>query len=236
MSWHAKRTGPYTTNSTEFKENVLEIYNLLNNTTYLSGRYWNYEAIVGLLCNIVCESGMNPWRYNSIGAYGLVQFNPASYYIGGRGVGFTGYAPSTSTTATSDGADPSDGMAQCLVVDDPYQTKYLANSIKMNKARQLNWAILEWTSIDDYKLCDDIEQAIQAFLLFYEYPSNSITTLAQEYNNRNSYRQTIIDIIAGVDPPTPEPTPTPSPTPLPIAGSSKMIIYTNKRYRIKKRR
>lgn len=232
MSWHAKRTGGYTTDSQEYYDNVWEIYNLLSDnssSSLLIGDAWRDEAIVGLIANASWESGLNPWRYNSIQAYGLVQFYPHTYYIGGRGVGFAGYAPSTSPSASGDGAQPEDGQAQLLVVDSPTQTKYIANDTRKNKARQLDWAVLEWDSIHAYKMCDDVDEAIQAFLLFYEYPSSNINTLRNEYYTRRGYVDRIYEILGGTPPPPPPPPPPPS-----RDGKMPLYFYTLKRYRMKK--
>ena len=217
MSWYAKRSGGYDVTDSEFTANVQEIYNFLSNDVHLIGDAWTYEAIVGLLCNIYQESKMNPWIYNG-SRYGLVQFTFNYYQTNGSN--YSSYAPSTGATATGDGAQPTDGIAQLQVIDSPSNTLYNASEIRKNKARQLNWPILEWTSLQTYKMCDDIDQAIQAWLLFYEYPSSTTSGLQYEYELRKSYQQAIEDAIGGTPPTAPTP-PTP-PTP---PTRRKMPLY-----------
>ena len=230
MTWHAKRTGGYDNQSSEYYDNVWEIYNTLTNDFYLVGDAWSYEAIIGLIANATQESGLNPWRYNGSAAYGLVQFHPPSYYIGGVGTSYSAYAPSTSPTASGDGAQPTDGLAQLQVVDSPSQTKYIANSQRKQKARDLGWSVLEWTSIQDYKICDDIDEAIQAFLLFYEYPSTSLNVLSNQYYLRRSHVDRIVEILGG----TPPPPPPPPPPPYHESKGMPLYRYTLKRYKQRK--
>lgn len=226
--WHAKRTGGYSYPEQEYIDNVWEAYYLLSDastTTPLSGDAWSLYAICGMLGNATAESGLNPWRWNSIGAYGLVQFYPSTYYIGGRGVGKSGYAPSTSPSASGDGANASDGKAQLLVVDDPSGTKYIYNQQRADKARDLDWSVLEWNSINAYKMCDSLEEATQAFLLFYEYPTTDLNELRAEYNTRKGYADTVYQILTGTPPIPPTPT---------SRGKMPLYMYTLKRYRMKR--
>ena len=205
MAWHAKRSGGYATDSTEYYDNVWEIYNTLTTDQYLFGDAWSYEAIVGLLCNIAQECGMNPWAYNS-SRYGLVQFL-FSYYQQ-NGPQYNQYAPSTGPSASGDGAQPTDGIAQLRVIDNPSDTLYLASDVRKQEARMLNWSILEWTDLFSYKICDDVEEAIQAWLLFYEHPATAYdtATLALEYEIRSGFRARIEEILGGPTPPPPPPT------------------------------
>ena len=230
MTWHAKRKGAYTTSSSEYEDNVWEIYNTLSDDTQLMGDAWTYEAIVGLIANASWESGLNPWRYNSIGAYGLVQFYPNTYYIGNRGVAYSGYAPSLNPDLPegdySDGANASDGKAQLLVIDSPTDTKYIVTEAKKQKARDLSWSILEWDSIQAYKMCDDIDEAIQSFLLFYEYPTTDLDELRTEFNNRKSYVARIEEILGG-QPPVP-------PVPPSEYKGMPLYFYITKRFKRRK--
>ena len=209
-----------------FINNVWEAYYLLSDDTMLVGDAWRLEAICGMLGNAYAESHMNPWAWNgsvSDGAYGLVQFHPPSYYIGGRGLDFNGYAPYVPTLPYT--ASPTDGQAQLLVVDSPTQTKYDASNFRKQIGRDLGWSILEWNNIQDFKICDSLEEATQAFLLFYEFPSTSLSELRTEFSNRYRYASTIWEILTG-EPPVP---------PIPTKKSKMpLYMYTLKRYRHKK--
>jgi hypothetical protein len=207
---------------------VWATYNLLSVNTFLSGQAWKYEAIVGMIANAIWESGMNPWRYNSIGAYGLVQFYPSTYYIGGVGVSKMGYAPSTSPTASGDGADATDGIAQLLVIDDPNNTKWLHSQQRVNLANSLGWNITQYNTIDDFKQITNADEALKAFLIFYEYPSSTVSGMQNEYNNRAPYIQVVEDILNNI-PPTPPVPPTPT-----IRRKMPLYFYTTKMARYKK--
>lgn len=229
MGWHAKRTGGYASSSTEFEDNVLSIYAVLNEVSLLEVDVWSYEAIVGLCCNIVQESGMNPWVYNG-SRYGLVQTTFSHYRQYGRDSRY--YAPSLGATSTDDGAQPTDGIAQLQMIDSINGTLYSASSGRKQEARDLDWSILEWNNLNAYKVCDDITEAIQAWLLFYEHPASlgDLTTLQHEYEIRSQNANRIIEIIGGHPiPPIPPVPPTPS-----RVGKMPLYMYTLKRYRQKK--
>lgn len=228
MSWHAKRTGGYTSDSQEFADNVLQIYDFLSHDTYLIGDVWSYEAIVGVLCNMAQESNMNPWIYNG-SRYGLVQFT-FNYYRQ-QGSRYSAYAPSTSPSATSDGAKPSDGQAQLQVIDAPSNTLYLANERRKQLARDLNWSILEWTDLQSYKTCDDIDEAIQAWLLFYEYPESTVAGMQEEFAKRVAYKNRIIEILGGTPPTPPDPPIPPTPT---SRRGMPLYFYITKKFKRKK--
>lgn len=94
MPWHAKSSGGYTTSTPVYyypdadgQDNCLMIWSMLRT------RGWTPNAAAGLLTCIALESGYNPWawqgavpsstQYNNLPrsgrAYGLVQWDPASY-------------------------------------------------------------------------------------------------------------------------------------------------------------
>lgn len=223
MGWNAKRTGGYGQNSQEYADNVLAIYSVLTNDYLLVGDAWSYEAIVGILCNIAQECGMNPWAYNG-SRYGLVQTTFSHYQT--YGSSYPEYAPSTGASASGDGAQPTDGIAQLRMCDSPSGTLYDASSLRLQEARDLGWAILEWDDLSSYKICDDVEQAVQAWLLFYEHPASAgdLATLRTEYNTRIAFRTKIEEILGGGPVP---PTPT-------TRSKMPLYMYTLKRYRQKK--
>lgn len=211
MAWNAKRTGGYTADSIEFEENVHEIYNVLSDDSYLFGDAWSYEAIVGVLCNMSWESqGLNPWVYNG-SRYGLVQ-STFSYYSGQANGRFGFYAPSTGSTASGDGAQPTDGIAQCQVIDYPTDTLYQAYGFRQDVSTMMGWSTLLWDNLSEYKTCNDVDEAIQSWLLYYEWPFNTQTPsqsdVQNEYDNRAQFRQRIEEILGGGPGPGPHPTST----------------------------
>ena len=76
MSWYAKPSGAYGYNSVGGKENILEM------NMFFNSRDYTLEAQAGIFGNVVGESGLNPWRWQSdtvnlSGGYGLFQYTPA---------------------------------------------------------------------------------------------------------------------------------------------------------------
>ena len=149
MSWVAQSTGAYTKESSQAKQNAVEIYNIF------SDKGFTLNAIAGVLGNIGWESGYNPWRWqgdvvlatNDVGkitgqveaglhAYGLFQFDPSSTYVYNASARQqSGFAPNFSDVP----GNTSDGMAQCLCVSQDllqgyYQTTAYPLSFQQFKA------------------------------------------------------------------------------------------------------
>ena len=126
MAWSAKPSGAYTISSTEGTGNILEANGFMNDKGY------QLEAQAGLLANCYHESGLNPWRwqsdtYNTSNGYGLFQFTPASGYLALSNQGILGFAPNLSTTVQTQNANPYDGWAQLIVVDEDILGKWMTN-------------------------------------------------------------------------------------------------------------
>lgn len=112
MSWYAKPRGAYYYNGTEGKSNILEI------GSYLSRNNYTVEAQSGVIGNVMAESGLNPWRWQSdrvslSGGYGLFQYTPASGYINLSGI--PNHSPNMSTDQQTSGATPEDAEGQLYV-------------------------------------------------------------------------------------------------------------------------
>lgn len=112
MSWYAKPRGAYYYNGTEGKSNILEI------GAYLSRNNYTVEAQSGVIGNVMAESGLNPWRWQSdsvslTGGYGLFQYTPASGYINLSGI--PNHSPNMSTNQQTSGATPEDAEGQLYV-------------------------------------------------------------------------------------------------------------------------
>jgi len=219
MSWQATTYQyGYTENDSEYADNVLAIYDVLTHDVNLEGDAWSYESIVGLLANISVESGMNPWSYNG-NRYGFVQTTFSHYESNGsRFASYDPYIPNVSQGSASD------GKAQIQMVDSNHNTLYNASQQRKDLARQLDWSILEWTDLNSYKICDSIQEAVQAWLLFYEYPSSTVSGLQTEYNNRYNRVAKIEEILEHTPPPPPPVTRT----------RMKLYFYTLKAFKRKK--
>ena len=174
MAWHAKPSGAYPIDSSEAQENVLEIWSQLSTT-------WTKEAVAGLCGNIVSESGLNPWRWQSdivnlsdpYKGYGLVQFTPASGYVNQYGPGTPGFAPNLSTTSVQ-GGNVSDASAQLIVVDNDKAGKYL-NRTSYCKYLDISSAY----PVSNYKKLTDVYLATVAWLFDYEFPADRSESVAQ---------------------------------------------------------
>lgn len=113
MAFIAKPSGGYTITSTQGTNNIIEAYNYLSQFGFTPG------AVAGMMGNASAESGLNPWRWQQDSVslsdpnkgYGLFQYTPAYQYINTCS-GLPNYAPNLSTSGTTPGADPNDGMCQ----------------------------------------------------------------------------------------------------------------------------
>lgn len=130
MPWHCSVYGVYAKESTEAKDNAVEIANILRNNG------WTLNAIAGLLGNVGWEGGYNPWKWetqdssstepevlastdtqliqNSLThGYGLFQFTPSGTYIYNQyAQTYQGYGPNFSDITGS----TLDGQAQVIFV------------------------------------------------------------------------------------------------------------------------
>lgn len=199
MTWYAKPKGAYAIDSTEAQGNMDEIRNLC------SSRGWSLEAICGMLGNMVNESGLNPWRWQSdrvnySNGYGLPQFTPASGYFNDYGVGTEGYAPNRSTSTTTSGASPSDGYAQITVIDEDKAGKFLNRQSYCSY-----WDISSCYPLSAYRQVTDLYTATVGWLFNYEFPADHSQSVA---NTRYQSAVTCYQYLSGHDPSPPDP-PTP---------------------------
>ena len=182
MAWQAKPSGGYIYNSTEGLANIAEM------DAYFSGEGFTKEAIAGICGNSYAESALNPWRwqsdtYNLSGGYGLFQYTPASGYINDCSH-LQGYAPNMSTSIQTAGADPGDGLAQCIAFRQntlakwqmlcwrpywapaTYPTEYAYRTQVLNEYGSGNRITL-----DQFSQIDDITAATFVFLACFEGPA-----------------------------------------------------------------
>ena len=130
MPWHCKPYYGYLKESTEAKDNAIEIAEILHRNG------WTINAIAGMLGNVGNESGYNPWLWemqhpgstepdilastdtelianSNHHGYGLFQFTPAGKYIYDQyAQTYQGYGPNFSDIPGS----YLDGQAQVIFV------------------------------------------------------------------------------------------------------------------------
>ena len=222
MTWHAKTTGSYDPESTEARENAMEMYGVLNSLG------WTVNAVSGLLGNIHVESHYNPWRYQSDDVqsfvssqtwelgYGLVQFSPCRKYLHNpQTSGYTGFDPNFSDRQ----GQPWDGMAQCYAIDG------LPGQWIPTSSYPMSYAEFKSSTGNPGDLA-------MAFLLNYERPGDPSATETTRREMANYWYQ----YLSGQEPPGPGPGPGPGPEPPPVYGDTFPRGMGWKRLRFGKRR
>ena len=205
MAFVAKPSGAYSLTSDDGINNQVEYYNYFIN-------YTTRNCIIGMLCNIFAESGLNPWRWqgDNVAAdysngYGLYQYTPASGYINLQGI--PDHAPNMSTTEIS-GGNVSDAIAQMYV----FRTNTLLKWI--NTCWRSYWDPTTYSDLYEYHqqildmygdgtslsmaqffTIDNPSDACFAFMACFEGPA------VPNFQIRQSYIQTIDDNLP--DQPTP---------------------------------
>jgi hypothetical protein len=228
MGWYAKPSGGWSTEDNEAQQNMFMI------AEYLQTQGWSMVAIAGLLGNIGSESGFNPWRWQSDTVnynrgYGLVQFTPASYYIGGRGVGVTDYSPNLSTSSQTSGSTANDGRAQLYVIEQYHSDKFLDRRSKCDYAD-----ISDSYPYASYKTLTDLWVATVGWLFNYEYPASQYRDY-EHAHNRYLVAQRCYEIITGQEPPEPPTPPTPPVPPTPTSRTGMpLYFYITKKFKRKK--
>lgn len=197
--FYAKPSGTYAISSTEGTANIKAIYDYLKTLGY------HKNCIIGMLGNVMGESGLNPWlwennTYNLNNGYGLFQFTPASEYI--NATWLPDYAPNTDPGQTVAGASPDDAKAQLYAFANDTFGKWL------NTCWRSYWNPLDYPdlytmrtnilntygsgsslSMAQFMTIDDYEDACFAFLACYEGPA------IPNYNTRKNYCDQIAPII-----------------------------------------
>lgn len=185
--WHAKAMGAYNRDSQEAYENAVLIYGTLLDLG------WTLNSVCGVLGNIENESGYNPWRWynDDIGdastnrAYGLVQFYPASKYIGDpNAMQSTYYAPNYLNHV----GRPHDGQSQLEFVNT--YADYIPT-----QTYPLTFAEFKTSDLSAGDLA-------VAWLYNYERPNNP----SQYESIRRETAEYWYTTLGGITPPTPTPT------------------------------
>lgn len=211
MAWSAKPSGGYTLSSAQGTGNINEI------NTYLSAQGYTLEAVCGVCGNMISESALNPWRWqsdtvNMSGGYGLFQYTPASGYINGA-TGVQYYAPNLSTSAQTTGALATDGIAQLYVMDTNMLGKWVStcwrsywdkeqypNEWNLHNLILNTYGDGEHINMTEFRLIPYVYHAVFAFLACFEGPAN--LHLQARYENAIA----VYRLLTGQDPPEPTPT------------------------------
>lgn len=219
MSWNAKPSGSYQYDSKAGTENIFEINDFFNTENY------TIEAQSGLIGNVMAESGLNPWRWQSdtvnlSGGYGLFQFTPASGYIDLTDVPF--HSPNLSTSEQTSGATVDDGEAQLIVFNEDRLGKWISScwrtywdvntyaQLYAERKRILNtYGNGSKITLNQFKTIKNVWDATFTFLACYEGPR--VPNVGPRYENAvNAY-----ELLTG-NPPDPPIPPTPINKKLPI--------------------
>lgn len=187
MAWHCKTYGGYGQGSAELEENAQEIYNILGPLG------WTKNATAGMIGNMMYESGVNPWRWESddvlpvgsslipsstVHGYGLGQFTPAGKYINDvRAQAMAGFGPNYSNQTGSN----LDGQAQINFIDQ------YADYIR-TPAYPLTYAEYKASTQDPYYLA-------AVWLMNYERPGDQSEAVKRQRGLAAEY---IFSILGGV--------------------------------------
>lgn len=205
MAWHAKPSGGYSINGTEGRENAIAIANMLQIRNY------TLEAQAGVIGNVMAESALNPWRWQSdvvdrTGGYGLFQYTPASGYLNGA-TNVYGYAPNLSVSGQTAGASPNDGTAQVIVFDEnilgkwnPYcwrsywSTSTYAELYARSRTILRTYGNGSTLTMAQFRRIDNLYDATFAFLACFEGPA--IPNMDARYKNA----EVAYELIGGTHP------------------------------------
>lgn len=220
MAWHAKPSGGYDPSSTEGTENIYEMHYILDNNGYTT------ESQAGIVGNVIGESALNVWRWQSdrvslkYGGYGLFQYTASTNAATDRYIEVCSslpyYAPNLSTSQVTPGALATDAICQMNVFMTDYLHKWYpsiwrsywpANATLRAKVNAIltRWGNGSTLTMEQFKQITVIEDATIAFLGAFEGPAYP------DYQNRVNNANLAYNIITGA-PPGPGPGPGPSPS------------------------
>lgn len=200
MGLHAKETGAYSVGSDEWNDNIDALWSFSQELGYKA------EAFAGMMGNAQHEGGMNPWRHqsdsNSGAGYGLFQYTPKSGYFYTYGPTSSYFAP-LYTIGDPSGAEATDGYAQIEVI--PTSGKYASSSTRISLLSPYVPDCESYTSIEDFKNCDNVVKATYLWVGFFEMPGwwQTQTDVSSNMDGRLSAAQSALDRIGSS--PTPEP-------------------------------
>lgn len=200
MSLHAKEIGGYSVGSDEWNDNIDALWKFSQNLGYKA------EAFAGMMGNAQHEGGMNPWRHqgdsNSGAGYGLFQYTPKSGYFYTYGSASQYFAPLYNIGDPS-GALATDGYAQIEVI--PASGKYSSSSKRISLLSPYVSDCKNYTTLEDFKNCDDVVKAAYLWVGFFEMPGwwQTQTNVSNNMAGRLSAAQSALDRIGDTPTPTP---------------------------------
>lgn len=211
MPFVAKKTGGYGYGTTEGKNNIKMINGFLNQYQI------TLEAQAGIIGNIISESGLNPWRWQSNNStpskgYGFFQYTPGSRYTENTApAALLGYGPSKSVLYPTPGETPDDGWAQLLTLVENtlhnwtvavwrsyWDTTQYSQLYQMTLDIKSTWAGADGNlQMSEFFQINNITDATIAFMACYEGPR------VPNWQNRVSNAQSIFNQLSLTTPPEP---------------------------------
>lgn len=185
MPFVAKKTGGYGYASAEGRNNIRMINGFLNQYNI------TLEAQAGIIGNIIAESRLNPWKWQSANniprsGYGFFQYTPGSGYTeNANATQLLGYGPSKSVIYETPGETPDDGWAQLLTLVENTLRKW-TTSVWRSYWDQQEYAQLYQLTLDiktawaggdgqlqwnEYTQITNVTDAAIAFMACYEGPA-----------------------------------------------------------------
>lgn len=209
MSWHGKPSGGYSASSVEGTENIYEMHYLFDAAGY------TLEAQAGIIGNVIAESALNVWRWQSdtvnllYGGYGLFQYTASTQAATDRYIqvcsGLPYYAPNLSTSQITAGALVTDAICQVNVFLTDYLNKWFssiwrsywpANPTLRAKVNNIlsTWGNGSTLSMSQFSQITNVEDAAIAFLGAFEGPA------VPDWQTRVSNAQLVYQILQGAPP------------------------------------
>ena len=209
MSWHGKPSGGYAATSVEGTANIYEMHYLFDAAGY------TLEAQAGIIGNVIAESELNVWRWQSdtvnmlYGGYGLFQYTASSQAATDRYIqvceNLPYYAPNLSTSQITAGALVTDAICQVNVFISDYLNKWVstiwrsywpANPTLRAKVNNIlsTWGNGSTLSMAQFSQITNVEDAAIAFLGAFEGPA------VPDWQSRVSNAQLAYQILRGAPP------------------------------------
>lgn len=166
--WVELNTYFRTTDVRIYNPEQVQIDNMKIVREYFTQKGWTWNAISGMLGNMMVESTVNPWRFQS---NSITWDDPAAIIAYDGGMGLTQWTPARKyyEWAIAEGLDPKSGYTMCDRIDYEYQNN-------------LQWSldnILHYTWNDYIISTESPETLARVFLWAYERPASPDVTQRQ---------------------------------------------------------
>lgn len=187
-------------------QNALEIYR------FFTAQGWSLPAVCAMLGNMVCESGINPGRWE--GRSNLSSLS-LSYRLNNLGFGLVQWTPASKLKNWCDdrGLDYTSGGAQCQRIE--YERQNAAQWGKNPYAYHFGYTNAPPISFSQFSTSDDdLGKLTTYWALYYERPAEKY--FKSSLPDRKKYAEYFYKWLSTVDPqpevPVPDPPPDPQPT------------------------